>query len=150
MKPSQLIVLGWREWVALPNLGLNSIKAKVDTGARTSTVHAFEVEDYLDKGARKVAFRVHPIQHNTDSVVACEAEIIDQRQVSDSGGHKELRWIIGSELRLGEYSWPIELTLTARDNMLFRMLLGRTALHGLAIVDPARSYLTGKPGTVDT
>ncbi|MEL7535423.1 MAG: ATP-dependent zinc protease [Pseudomonadota bacterium] len=148
MQANTRMTLGWREWVALPGLGLSAIKAKVDTGARTSTIHAFEVEDYRDGGEHRVRFKVHPLQKDEDTVVVCDAAIIDQRRVSDSGGHREQRWIIESELNLAGHVWPIEITLTARDNMLFRMLLGRTALRGRAVVDPARSYLIGTPESV--
>lgn len=148
MHERQTITLGWREWVALPELGMAAIKAKVDTGARTSTLHAFEVDDYLDGGARRVRFRVHPLQKDETTIVDCDAAVVDQRRVTDSGGHRESRWIIVSDVELGGQRWPIEMTLTARDNMLFRMLLGRTAIRGRAIVDPARSYLVGTPASV--
>ena len=148
MHGHQKITLGWREWVALPGLGLDAIKAKVDTGARTSTIHAFAVDDYLEGGARHVRFKVHPIQRDEETVVACSAPVIDQRRVSDSGGHREMRWIISSDVTVGSATWPIEITLTARDSMLFRMLLGRTAMRGRAIVDPNRSYLVGTRASV--
>lgn len=144
MKPDVMLTLGWREWVGLPDLGLNSIKAKVDTGARTSTLHAFELETYSEHGKPRVRFKIHPIQKDTDTVVTCVADIVDERFVTDSGGHKEQRLIIMTSLSIGDWSWPIEMTLTARDNMMFRMLLGRTAMKGIAMVDPSRSYVTGK------
>lgn len=138
------IVLGWREWVALPELGLDKIKAKVDTGARTSALHAFELRTFSDRGVARVEFKMHPNQRDTETVVVCTADIKDERVVTDSGGHKEMRCVIETPVRIGAQTWPIELTLTSRDDMLFRMLLGRTAMQGRVVVDPSRSYLSRK------
>jgi hypothetical protein len=139
------ITLGWREFVALPELGLNRIKAKVDTGARTSALHAFELHTFDRDGRSWVSFRIHPRQYRTDIEVECQAEVKDQRVVTDSGGHQEVRYVIETPVRLLGEEWPIELTLTARDDMRFRMLLGRTGIRDRAIVDPGRSYLTRPP-----
>jgi hypothetical protein len=140
----QLLTLGWREWVSLPELGLDQIKAKVDTGARTSTLHAFAVRDFVEDGRKRVEFKIHPRQKDNDTVVVCVADVVDERLVRDSGGHQEMRWVIRSTLAIGDDAWPIEITLTSRDDMLFRMLIGRTAINRRAVVNPARSYLVGK------
>jgi hypothetical protein len=142
-KDNQLLTLGWREWVRFPELGLDSIKAKVDTGARTSALHAFEVTPFEENGTHRVEFKMHPNQRDHDTVVVCVADIKDERLVRDSGGHQQERWVIETPICIGNQCWPIELTLTSRDDMLFRMLLGRTAMRKRAIVDPSRSYLTG-------
>lgn len=141
---SELLTLGWREWVKLPDLGIEQIKAKVDTGARTSALHAFDLRRLSENGQNRVEFQIHPIQKDLDTVVTCQADIIDTRIVTDSGGHKEERYVIETTLAIGDHTWPIEVTLTARDDMLFRMLLGRTAIKHRAQVNPARSYLIGK------
>jgi hypothetical protein len=146
MKKKTRMRLGWREWVDLPELGLVNIKAKIDTGARTSALHAFELREFEENGKRRVEFKMHPNQRDLQTVVVCTADIKDEREVRDSGGHRERRWVIETPVSIGGETWPIELTLTARDDMLFRMLLGRTAMRGRAIVDPSRSYLTGKRG----
>jgi len=138
------LLLGWREWAALPELGLDLIKAKVDTGARTSTLHAFYVQPFRRGTCRHVRFGVHPLRGRTDVVVHGQAQVIDRRRVSDSGGHREERYVILTQLRLGSLEWPIELTLTNRETMLFRMLLGRSAIAGRALVDPDLSFVTGR------
>jgi len=136
------ITLGWREWVTLPELGLKRIKAKVDTGARTSALHAFHLQEFEKNGVDWLQFKIHPKQYRTDIEIICESKIKDKRVVMDSGGHQELRYVIETPLRILEEEWPIEITLTARDDMRFRMLLGRTAIKNRAVVDSARSYLT--------
>ncbi len=137
-------VLGWREWLGFPELGIDQVKAKVDTGARTSCLHAFYVEPFERNGQAWVKFGIHPEQRNTDIVVHCEAPVLDQRSVRDSGGHEEMRYVIRTGIRIGSDVQPAEVTLTDRDTMKFRVLLGRTAIRGDYLVDPGRSYLQGK------
>jgi len=137
-------LVGWREWVSLPELGIAKIKAKVDTGARTSALHAFSLKPFKEGNKDRISFDIHPLQHNTVNVVTCFADIIDLRWVSDSGGHREERYVISTPVIIGETSWPIEVTLTERDTMLFRMLLGRSAISRRFSVNPARSFLTTK------
>lgn len=143
------MVLGWREWLVLPEFGL-TIKAKVDTGARTSALHTFGIEPFERDGQKWVRFAIHPDQYSTEREKVCEAPVIDFRPVTDSGGHKEDRYVIETVIELGGKSWPVEVTLAARDNMRFRMLLGRTAINGRAIVDPQKSYLVSKKATKGT
>ena len=141
---NQKLTLGWREWVALPDLGLPAIKAKIDTGAKTSALHAYYTEPYQLDGVEMVKFLIHPVPRNHDFFVECHTPIIDYREVTDSGGHREMRFVIESKLVIGGQNWPIELTLTNRDTMRFRMLLGRRAMENRAVVEPEASYLNGK------
>lgn len=134
------IVIGWRETLALPSLGIHQINAKIDTGARTSCLHAFKVETFEKFGNQWARFWIHPIQDDLETVTVCEAKIIDQRSVRDSGGHEELRYVIEADIQLGEHIWPAEFTLTNRENMKFRMLLGRTAMQEYLLVDSSLSY----------
>ncbi|MFT6371365.1 MAG: hypothetical protein ACJAZT_000092 [Gammaproteobacteria bacterium] len=141
---SDIIILGWREWISLPQLNLPAVKAKIDTGAKTSALHAFYVKPYQKESVDMVKFLIHPIQANANFPVECHAAVIDQRKIADSGGHKEMRYVIESMITIGDRSWPIELSLTNRDTMRFRMLLGRRAMGSSALVEPGASYLHGK------
>ncbi|MBU2643952.1 ATP-dependent zinc protease [bacterium] len=137
-------IVGWREWVSLPELGIPVIKAKLDTGARTSVLHASFIEP-LNKNQQQVRFCVHPLQHNNEKEVICTAKVTDYRRIVDSGGHPEMRFIIQTVLRIGDLSLPLELSLTDREQMRFRLLLGRTAIRDFLIVDPALSFTLEKP-----
>lgn len=138
------IQVGWREWLALPELGIPAIKAKLDTGARTSALHVFDLETFVRDGRPQVRFGIHPLQKRTDVSLVCTAEVVDERMVSDSGGHRERRLIIRTAVSLAEREWPIEISLTSREDMLFRMLLGRTAIQGRLVIDPELSYAYGR------
>jgi hypothetical protein len=135
------IRIGWREWVGLPELGVDAVKAKIDTGARTSALHAWNIEPFRRSGSLWVRFEIHPIQRSESRKVLCEARAIDERMVRNSGGGVERRYIIKTEIKLGASTWPIELALTNRDQMGFRMLLGRTALGRRTLIVPSRSFL---------
>lgn len=141
---SETPILGWREWVGFPELEIPQIKAKVDTGARTSCLHAFRVEPFDLDGAPWVRFDIHPNQHSNEEVISCEAPVLDRRLVRDSGGHEELRFVIETTVTIGDRSHRVEVTLTDRDTMKFRVLLGRTMIRNNYLVDPGRSYVSGK------
>jgi hypothetical protein len=147
-KPTHLPMLGWREWVALPEFGIDQIKAKIDTGARSSALHAETIEAYMKGGEHWLMFTVAPKQKHSDMLIECHAHIKDRRVVSDSGGHKQRRFVIETQLLFGQQLIPAEITLTNRDSMRFRMLLGRTALNKHFIINSNASYLQGKPGAV--
>ena len=142
--PRKKKIVGWREWVRLPGLAIPRVKAKLDTGARTSALHAFKITPFSKDGAAYVRFIVHPLQRRRTPEIGCVALVIDHRNVMDSGGRIEERYVIRTDVKLGKSLWPIELTLTNRDQMGFRMLLGRQALRRRYVVDPSRSYIAGK------
>jgi hypothetical protein len=136
-------IIGWREWVTLPDLDIPVIKGKIDTGAKTSSLHAFDIT-LEEKGEKTyVNFKVHPLQEDETLEVSCRALLVDQRVVSDSGGHKEERYVIRTTLILAGVKKRIELTLTNRQSMKYRMLIGRGALK-LFYIDPTQSFLSGK------
>ena len=136
------LVVGWREWVRLPELGVDLIKAKVDTGATTSALHAEDVHIVRRGDRRVVHFTVHPRQRSKKIEVTASATLVEERSVTSSSGETEVRPVIETTVNVGGLVWPIEITLTRRDAMGFRMLLGRQALRGHAVVDPGRSYVT--------
>ena len=137
------LVFGWEEWVELPGLGLPAVRAKIDTGAKSSSIHAFMIEPYGRAGKQRVRFGVHPVPERPDIVVFCSAELVDQREITSSNGETELRYIIRTPLKIGGQEWPIEISLTNREAMQYRMLVGRTALRDTIIVDPNQSCAQG-------
>lgn len=142
--PTSKRVVGWREWIGLPALGIPSIKAKVDTGARTSSLHAFDLEQFQRGRRRMVRFSIHPEQRSSAHALTVELPLFDARGVRPSSGQVEQRLVVVTEIELLGERWPVELTLTRRDEMGFRMLLGRQALRGRCLVDPGRSFLNGR------
>ncbi len=138
-------MVGWREWVALPDLGVDGVKVKVDTGARSSSLHAFDMETFRRGRRDMVRFSIHPLQRSTAESIVAEAEILEYREIRSSGGHKSRRPVIVTPVRFLDQTWDIELTLSTRDTMGFRMLLGREAVRHRFLVDPGRSFYGGKP-----
>lgn len=142
-------LIGWREWVSLPELGVNRVKVKVDTGARTSVLHATDLQSFLKGDQEWVTFSVYPLQSNSTTKVHCEAPVKEHRVIRDSGGHEETRVVIETEVELGSERWAIELTLTDREHMAFRMLLGRKAITNRFYVDPTQSLIVSAPESND-
>ena len=137
----QELTFGWEEWVALPELGLPAIKAKIDTGARTSALHAHDIEVFGPASKPKVRFNVHPVAGNEDITITCSAPIIDRREVTSSNGEAELRYVISTKMDVAGQSWPIDVTLTNRAGMNSRMLLGRQALTDHITISPTEKRL---------
>lgn len=134
------LVIGWREIVALPELGIKEIKAKVDTGARSSSLHAFDLE-YSKRGRKEyVTFKVHPLQRNSKKVIKSKAEVLEYRRIKSSNGQISKRPVIVTPITLLDQTWLIELTLANRDEMGFRMLMGRESFRGRMLVDANKSY----------
>ncbi len=144
-KTSELPVIGWREWVGLPDLGIKTIKAKVDTGARSSSLHAFNLQKFERDGMQWLRFHVYPVQRKRIDAVEVEAVLLEYRSVRSSSGKSAIRPVIVTNIELFGIIWPIEVTLASRDEMGFRMLLGREAFRGRFLVDAGNSYYGGKP-----
>lgn len=136
--------IGWREWISFPELGIDRIKAKIDTGARTSVIHAYHIRKLDDVDEPRVEFSLHPVQRRRSPEIHCVAPIVDERTIKSSNGEPETRYVIMTPMHLGDDVWPIELTLSNRDQMGFRLLVGRAAIRDHYIVDPGRSYLIGR------
>ena len=138
-------VIGWREWVGLPDFRIEKIKVKVDTGARSSSLHVFDLYEFVREGKTWVQFKVHPVQRKSDPTVTVEAQVLEYRSVRSSSGKATIRPVVVTHIQLLERSWPVELTLASRDKMGFRMLLGREAFRGRFLVDAGSSYYNGRP-----
>jgi len=140
--------VGWREWVRLPELGVEWVKAKIDTGARSSALHAFDLQEFERDGERWVRFEIHPWQRNAEDAVTAELPVHDERVVRSSTGHEQHRYVVRTGVRLAGRTVTTDLTLTRRDEMGFRMLIGRDALRQGFLVDAHHSYLGGRPKQV--
>jgi len=136
--------IGWREWVAFPDLKVTRIKAKIDTGAKTSAIHAFRIKEVMKGGAPHVQFFLHPEQKRKKPEIKCVAPVIDIRRIRSSNGETQERYIIESLMKLGGREWPVELSLSKRDDMGFRLLIGRDAITKKVIIHPGKSYLLGR------
>lgn len=145
MKRKTKITIGWREWVGLPELGCSAIKAKIDTGARTSSLHAFDLKTFTRRGIEYVQFKIHPEQRSSKKTVEAVAEILEYRNIKSSSGQASRRPVILTQIELMDEIWDIELTLANRDEMGFRMLVGREGIRGRMVVDPGLSYYNGQP-----
>lgn len=139
------VILGSEEWCSFPDLDIPTIKARVDSGAKTSALHAINIAPFIKNDSNWVKFDINPIQNNNKTVIHCEAPLVDKRIVKSSSGYREQRYVIQTLLKIGDDTWPIEMTLTNRDSMGFRMLLGREAMSGRVLVDPEQKYLLGQP-----
>lgn len=138
-------VIGWREILSLPDLGVDRIKVKIDTGARTSALHAFNCQEFQQDGKTMIRFEIHPLQRDNKHTILAEAELLEYRQITNSGGQAQTRPVILTTIQLGKHQWQAELTLTNRDVMGFRMLLGRQAVRKRFSIDPGKSFLQSKP-----
>lgn len=148
-KRAERTTIGWREWVSLPELGISAVKAKIDTGARTSSLHAFNVRTFERNGKAMVRFDVHPLQRDSHTSIRVEAELVGTRIVRSSTGHVQRRYVIETIIEICGKPVRAEVTLTRRDVMGFRMLIGRKTLAGSFVVDPSRSYIGGRPEGIE-
>ena len=137
-------IIGWREFVGLPQLKIERIKAKIDTGARSSALHAFNIQEVYQNKKRVIKFQVHPKQRNDQTIINTQAELLEYREIRNSGGIVQLRPVIETKVKLGDFSWSIELSLTDRDVMGFRMLLGRQAVRNKFLVNPGKSFIQSR------
>ena len=138
---NNLPIIGWRENIILPQLGIDYIKVKIDTGARSSALHAFKIQEFRQDNQLMVRFQIHPFQRDNQQVVIAEAKLLEYRQVKSSNGQTQNRPVISTLAQLGSQQWQIELTLTNRDVMGFRMLLGRQALRNRFLINPGKSFM---------
>ena len=145
-----LPTIGWRERISLPDLGIKRMTAKTDTGAYSSSIHAFDITEFNKAGELWIKFCVLPSRHSVDNKHWCEARVVEQRKVKNSGGKSIRRYFIATSICIGEKCWQIELSLADREAMGYRMLLGRTAIRGNFLIDPRKSYVTGKPVNKNT
>jgi ribosomal protein S6--L-glutamate ligase len=134
------LVLGWQEWIALPELGLPALKAKIDTGAKTSALHTHAIEPFGTLKRPMVRFTVRPNPKRADLEIAVTAPVIDRREITSSDGERQLRFVIATRVQIGALAWPIEVSLTNRDRMTYRMLLGRQAIRANVLVDPDKTF----------
>lgn len=144
-RKDKLELIGWREWISLPDLGVSSIKVKVDTGARSSSLHVFDAQDYEEDGIKMVRFKIHPLQRSSKSELIASAPLLEHRSVRSSSGKAQIRRVIETKIGLLGQVWSVELTLANRDEMGFRMLLGREAFRNRFLVDAGKSYYGGRP-----
>ena len=141
----QKVIVGSEEWCSLPTIGIPTIKARVDSGAKTSALHAINIKTFSKDHQEWVKFDINPIQNNAKALIHCEAKLVDQRIVKSSSGFREKRYVIQTQVSLGNKTWEIEVTLTNRDSMGYRMLLGREAMSGRVMVDPEQRFVLGQP-----
>lgn len=137
-------IIGSEEWCAFPDMALPAVKARVDSGAKTSSLHAFNIHPFRREGNLWVSFEVHPLQNNRRTVIRCEKPVLDRRTIKSSSGTTDTRYVISAPIKIGDDIWTVELTLANRDSMGYRMLLGREAMEGRLIIDPSQSFILGE------